>query len=444
MKLWDKGQGLKKEIEKFTVGNDYLLDKKLVKYDCLASIAHVKMLKSKGLLDDEEAEKLIEGLKEIIKLDSEGKFEIKQEDEDCHTAIENWLTEKFGDAGKKIHTARSRNDQVLCDIRLYAKDQILSLISRTLSIINRLQEIAVSNRDVWFAGLTHTQPAMPAEVSGWCSAFQILLLNDIRSLIHAYEMNDVCPLGSAAGYGTPGLEIDSEIASNLLGFSKVQKPHMVVQLSRGVLESRICDAITYLLLTSNRIASDLIWMYHPSQGFVSLRDDQTSGSSIMPQKRNPDALELIRASYHEVSASSNAIKNVSAGLVSGYHRDLQIVKKFLIQSLEKAYMVLNALNLCLDGITFEKKACRESMIPEIFATHLANQKVLAGVPFRDAYQMAANEIQGIDENKINDFLQSNSVSNDLDNDITQSLNDHKSWYLKQIRHFENVKKKLTQ
>jgi len=296
MKLWDKGISVDQQVLRYTVGDDFILDRKLVKYDCIASIAHAKMLAKIGVLESDEAKKLERALLEIVELAEQDKFEISPEQEDCHTAIENYLTEKLGDLGKKIHTARSRNDQVVTALRLLYKDELQRCEQLVGELKTAISGFAEKIGQVVFPGYTHTRKAMPSTISLWATAFMDSLEDDEKILQAAKDLIDQSPLGTGAGYGVP-LEIDRKFTAELLGFKRVQKNPLYVQNSRGKFETAILFALNQIMYDLNKMASDLILFSLPDFGYFDLPDEFCTGSSIMPQKKNPDVLELIRANY---------------------------------------------------------------------------------------------------------------------------------------------------
>lgn len=386
MKLWQKNSELDAEIEKFTVGNDYLIDAKLVKYDCIASIAHAKMLSKIGILSKEELISLEEGLNEVISLHSENKFEIKQEDEDCHTAIENFLVKKCGEAGKKIHTARSRNDQVLAALRLYEKEEITAIITLLNEFKSKVQEAIKGYGSVEMPGYTHMQKAMPTTVSVWLGSFIASVEDDLKLLDFIHGMIDQSPLGSAAGFGVQVIEVDKEMAASLAGFKKAMENPLYAQMSRGKFEALIAGALSQIMLSLNKLATDLMLFSMKEFGYVALPDEFCTGSSIMPQKKNPDALELVRAKYHIVLGEEFKIKSAIGNLMSGYNRDIQLTKEPLMNSIDTAKGCIKIMALLIGKIKINQGKCKDAMTPEIYATEELNKLVKQGVPFRDAYK----------------------------------------------------------
>lgn len=385
MKLWEKDYEVHKEIEKFTVGNDFILDKALVYYDCVASIAHAKMLNKIGILSQAELRKLVGCLREIISLDKLGKFPIKQSEEDCHTAIENFLTKKLGSVGKKIHTARSRNDQVLTAMRLYEKHELEEIMGLSKGLISSINNKIKASGKIEVPGYTHMQKAMPSSIAMWFSAYVEALKDDLEVLEEAYEVIDKSPLGSAAGFGVPVFNVDRQMTAKLLGFKYVQQA-MYCQNSRGKFESLIVNAIVQLMMDLNKAASDLILFSMPEFGYFSLPKELCTGSSIMPQKKNPDVLEIVRARYSVVLGYDAQLKSLYGNLVSGYHRDMQLTKEPLMKSICTAKDCLKITTLVFDGLGINQDMCKKAMSLELYATEEAYKLVKKGMPFRDAYK----------------------------------------------------------
>ncbi len=375
---------------RFTAEEDRELDRRLIPYDILVNLAQARMLLKIGVYDDDGYAKVAAVLKQAWEGWTGGTFDLGPDDEDVHSAVERFLTEKAGAEGARIHTGRSRNDQVLADMRLYMKDAVLEIAAEWTVVAERLEELSSQHQGLFFAGLTHTQPAMPHSVDAWAAGYYDLLQSDMKALRSAYEQIDQSPLGSAAGYGVPHIPVDREFVAETLGFAKVQLPVAASQLSRGRFEMQLADALTYGALTFNRMAADVVLFMHPSLGLVTLSEDQVSGSSIMPQKRNPDAWELIRGAFHGLASSRNHLAGVPANLTSGYHRDLQVVKKSIISVLESSRMLAEAVRHALAGLSFDSDAAARTLTPEVFATHQANKLVSSGVPFREAYRKVAS------------------------------------------------------
>ncbi len=392
MKLWEKGTPLNKQIEAYTVGNDTILDQALIKYDCLASIAHAKMLAKIDILTEDEAAALEKELHNIIELDTKGKFTIRPEQEDCHTAIEAYLVGKLGDTGKKIHTARSRNDQVLTALRLYYKTQLADTKDLATEFGKIVEAFAKKHENIIFPGYTHTRKAMPSSVAMWANAFVDAMQDNQPLLNAAYNLIDQSPLGTAAGYGVP-LELDREFTKTELGFSRIQHNPIYTQLSRGKFESSILHALSQVMVDLNRLASDLILFSLPDFGYFELPAELCTGSSIMPQKKNPDVLELLRANYHVINSLEMQLKTIPANLISGYHRDLQLTKEPVMRTFEITNSSLSIINLVFEKLQVNEANCATAMTDELYATQKVYELVEKGMPFRDAYKKVAGDIE---------------------------------------------------
>jgi len=390
MKLWEKNYKINKKIEDYTVGNDYIIDKKLVKYDCIASIAHAKMLFKINILTENECNKIIKNLKEIIKLDNKNLFKIKKEDEDCHTAIETFLIKKLGKTGKKIHTARSRNDQVATALRLYYKDELKTIIKIANNLIKNLESIKEKFGKTKIPGYTHMQKAMPSSIGLWCDAFIESMQDNVTLLNFIYGHIDKSPLGTGAGYGLP-IEIDREFTANLLGFQKIQKNPLYVQNSRGKFESLILHGLNNIMFDLNKISTDILLFSMSEFGFIEFPEEVYTGSSIMAHKKNLDALELIRAKYHKTVGFEFEIKNVIGNLISGYNRDLQITKEPVFQGFNITKDSLEIMKVLLNSLKVNKTKCKERMTEELYATQKIYDLVDKGFSFRDAYKKISKE-----------------------------------------------------
>ena len=391
MKLWDKGQPLDALIETFTVGEDPALDLQLVPYDCAASKAHARMLAGIGVLNSQELTDLLAGLDEIVRLHAAGEFEIAVADEDCHTAIENFLTDRCGEAGKKIHTARSRNDQVLTAMRLYEKDADAEITAAVDALIAAIDGQRAKHGDVALPGFTHTRKAMPASIDMWFGAYAAALTDDKKLLAAVADIIDQSPLGSGAGFGVP-LEIDREATAKELGFGSVQ-PTMYCQNSRGKFEAMLIDAAGQVMGDLARMADDLILLSMPTFGFFALPAELCTGSSIMPHKANPDVLELIRGYRGVVAGASVTVKTICDGLISGYHRDLQLTKGPVMRTLAITSQCLAMMTRVFEALTVDAARCRAAMTDELFATEKVYELVRQGLPFRDAYRQVARDLK---------------------------------------------------
>lgn len=377
----------------FTAREDRELDHRLVPHDILVNLAQAKALYASAVYNEEGFVKVTEALQQAWQGYENGTFGLSEDDEDVHSAVEKWLTERAGVDGARIHTGRSRNDQVLADMRLYMKEQACFLAEEWAGVAGLLLRLAREQQGLFFAGLTHTQPAMPHSVDAWACGYLDLLSADLSVLKQAYRTIDQSPLGSAAGYGVPHIPVDRQLLAKELGFSSVQEPVAASQLSRGRFELQMVDAMAYGALTFNRMASDVVLFMHPDWALVRLSDDQVSGSSIMPQKRNPDAWELIRSGYHDLQASRGRLSAIPANLVSGYHRDLQKVKKGVMEAFDSSLILARAVRYALSGLAFDEQACGRSLTPEVFATHEANRLVAEGMPFREAYRKVGTQLR---------------------------------------------------
>lgn len=385
MKLWDRGHSIDHQVINFTVGDDYILDQKLVKFDCLASIAHAKMLGKIGILSTDDVQRLTIELNNLIELDRKGKFVIEKEQEDCHTAIENHLTKKLGDLGKKIHTARSRNDQVLTALRLYYKQELNHLETLINELIQQMAQFDDAFGDIEIPGFTHTRKAMPSSVSMWVTAFIDSMTDNLNMLTSIKKLINQSPLGSGAGYGIP-LKMDRDYTAEILGFDRVQKNPIYVQHSRGKFEAALLHLAGMILFDLNKIATDLIMFSLPDFGFYELPAEMCTGSSIMPQKKNPDVLELIRAKYHVVISYEMQIKQITANLISGYHRDFQLTKAPVMNGLDITQNCLSIMARVFSRLKVNRENCQRAMTDELYATAEVYKLVQDGVPFRDAYR----------------------------------------------------------
>jgi len=394
MTLWDKGIATNKNISVFTVGDDTILDLKLLVHDCKASAAHAKALEKAGILTKSECGQLVTELAKIAKQAKNGKFQIRPTQEDGHTAIEDCLTKKLGKLGKKIHTGRSRNDQVLAALRLYIQNEGKEILSSMKEVTISLATLGKKYGKIPLPGYTHTRKAMPASVKMWTQAFEAALKDDQKHFEFVLQMTSQSPLGSGAGYGVPLLNLDRKMVSDALSFKKVQET-MYVQNSRGKFEGAILDSLSLAMLDLNKMATDLIFYTLPQLNYMTLPDSFCTGSSIMPQKKNPDVLELVRARCHEVTALALQIKNTTVNMISGYHRDLQLTKGALMKGMEITLSCLNIMALVLKDIKVNKEDCECAMTKELYATEEAYKLVKKGMPFRDAYKKIGTKYTSI-------------------------------------------------
>ncbi len=385
MKLWEKGYKLNKKVEEFTVGSDYIWDQNLVAYDCIASIAHAKMLGKMGILNGDEVQKLVKEINHIIELDRKGRFKISKDREDCHTAIETHLTKKLGDLGKKIHTARSRNDQVLTALRLYYKDQLQECKGLAAKLTREIKGFVKTYGEIKFPGYTHTRKAMPSSIALWGNSLIDAMKDNLKALEFALEYVDQSPLGTGSGYGIP-MEIDRKYTAKLLDFKRVQENPIHTANSRGKYESTILHVLGQIMFDLNKIACDLILFSMTELGYFELPEEFCTGSSLMPQKKNPDVLELLRARYHVVVSYEFQIKNLIGNLLSGYNRDFQLTKEPTMKGFEITKESLDIMRLVFSKLKVNKKNCQQALTKDIHATEEVLELVKTGIPFREAYK----------------------------------------------------------
>ncbi len=393
-KLWQKNWQLNKLIETFETKDDLVVDQKLLKFDVYGSIAHSRMLNKIGILSTNEFSLITEGLLEILKLGNKGKFTLQNGDEDIHTKIENFLISNYGEAGKKIHTGRSRNDQVLTALRLFTKHKLFFIWKDLLKLIESFEVFAKEYEFVPMPGYTHMQKAMPSSVGMWAGAFIEALLEDLVILKSVYSLVNKSPLGSAAGYGVP-INIDREYTAKLLGFDANLINSLYAQNSRGKTEALVIAALNAILLDVNKFASDLLLFTTSEFSFFTVSEKLCSGSSIMPQKKNVDIAELLRSKIGLSLGYYTQLINIYTNLPSGYNRDLQDSKKPFIEALEITQDSLKVTNILVNNISPNKEKLKASLTADIFATHHALELVSQGVPFREAYKQVGVNISKI-------------------------------------------------
>ncbi|WBU90203.1 argininosuccinate lyase [Cellulophaga omnivescoria] len=391
MKLWDKGFSTDKKIDHFTVGNDRELDLLLAKYDVIASKAHAKMLGKIGLITAQEAENLVKELSAIAKTIEEGSFVIEDSFEDMHSKIEFVLTEKLGDTGKKIHTARSRNDQVLVAMHLYLKDELQEIKSEVKVLFNLLLNLADKYKNVLLPGYTHLQIAMPSSFGLWFSAYAESLIDDLYFVDAAYKIADQNPLGSAAGYGS-SFPIDRDFTTKEMGFASQKYNVVAAQMGRGKVEKAAAFGISNVAATLSKMAMDICLYMSQNFNFISFPDELTTGSSIMPHKKNPDVFELIRGKCNKLQAIPNQLILITNNLPSGYHRDLQLVKEVIIPAIQDIKACLEILTFSLKEVRVNETILEDPKYDYLFSVDTLNELVLSGIPFRDAYKKMGKEI----------------------------------------------------
>jgi argininosuccinate lyase len=392
-RLWDKGAPLDSRVLNYTAGEDYALDERLVRYDVAASIAHVEMLHAQKLLTADDLHVIRFGLTALGEEHARGEWHISLEDEDGQTALEKRLTERIGAAGGRVHLGRSRNDQVLTAIRLYLRDAIEDLGSGAARVVDALDRLAAREANTVLPGYTHMQQAMPSSVALWAGGFAAEIRDDAQGLRQVQRRVGKNPLGSAAGYGTPGLPLDRGATSAKLGFDVTQEPVTAVQLSRGKAEAHLLFEIALLVQDLGRFAADVLLFYTQEFAFLELPDAFTTGSSIMPQKRNPDVFELIRGRSATALGCLTEALAIYAKLPSGYQRDLQLLKFPLFRSIDIAMRTLDILPPAIDAMKF--RAQRIKLDPAIHAAEEANRLVVEeGIPFREAYRRVGAKLKG--------------------------------------------------
>lgn len=391
MKLWDKGFLTDKKIDLFTVGNDRVLDLFLAKYDVLGNLAHAKMLNKIGLLSIDELTALESELASILKTIEDGNFTIENHFEDVHSKIEFLLTEKLGDTGKKIHTARSRNDQVLVDIHLFVKDVLGEINKGIDELFDLLIALASRYQKVLLPGYTHLQIAMPSSFGLWFSAYAETLIDDLYFVKAAYKMADQNPLGSAAGYGS-SFPIDRNFTTKALNFETLKYNSVAAQMSRGKLEKGVAFALSSVASTLSKMSMDICLYMSQNFGFISFPDELTTGSSIMPHKKNPDVFELIRGKCNKLQALPYEFTLITNNLPSGYHRDLQLLKEGLIPAFSTLKSCLEMLTYSLKNIKVNNTILEDRKYNNLFSVEAVNKLVQSGVPFRDAYKIVGKEV----------------------------------------------------
>ena len=391
MKLWGKDTSLSEEIEKFTIGMDQQLDLELAPFDVLGSMAHAQMLCKIGLLTDQEWRQLQDGLAHIYQEIQQGDFVIEDSVEDVHSQVEFMLTERLGSVGKKIHSGRSRNDQVLLDIKLFLRNELKDLSHLVAGFIETLLELSEKYKDVIIPGYTHMQAAMPSSFGLWFGAYAETLVDDLKFLKAAFDIVNQNPLGSAAGYGN-SFPLDRELTTELLGFEDLHINSVAAQMSRGKTEVAVAFAVSALSSTLSKMAMDICLYNSQNFGFLSFPESITTGSSIMPHKKNPDVFELIRARSNHLQTLPQQLQAITTNLPSGYHRDLQLTKELLLPALSQVADCFHIINSTILQMEVNGEAINDARYDLIYSVEKVNQQVLAGKSFRDAYQQIAKSI----------------------------------------------------
>ena len=389
--LWSKGTQATDLVEDFTVGNDRILDMRLAKYDVQGSMAHIKMLESIGLLTPEELDILTAGLQQIMSEIEAGTFILEDDVEDIHSQVELLLTRRLGDIGKKIHSGRSRNDQVLVDVKLFLKDETLKLREEVLALFQTLQSLSEKHKDTLLPGYTHGQVAMPSSFGLWFGAYAEAFADDMYMLRGAYNVTNQNPLGSAAGYGS-SFPLDRQMTTDLLDFGDLDYNVVAAQLSRGKSERAVASAMGAIALTLNKFAADCCMYMSPNYGFIKFPDELTTGSSIMPHKKNPDVWEIMRGKCNMIMAKENEISLLCSNMPHGYHREFQLLKDILFPALELMHKCLMMADYMLQHIIVKEGILDAPIYDYLFTVEEVNRRTLEGMPFRDAYKSVGIEV----------------------------------------------------
>ena len=424
-KLWEKNTKVNDRIEAYTVGRDREMDLFLAPYDVLGSMAHITMLESVGLLEKQELEVLLTELKSIYKIALSGRFEIEGGVEDVHSQVELMLTRKLGDVGKKIHSGRSRNDQVLVDLKLFARQEIYDTVTSLNHLFDVL--IAQSNRykDVLLPGYTHLQVAMPSSFGLWFGAYAESLADDLQMLLSAWNITNRNPLGSAAGYGS-SFPLNRQMTTDLLGFSSMNYNVVYAQMGRGKMERTVANAMAGVAATISKLAFDACMYTSQNFGFIKLADEFTTGSSIMPHKKNPDVFELTRAKCNKIQALPQQISMITNNLPSGYFRDLQIIKEVFVPAFGELRDCIEMTAMMMDRVEVNRNILDDKRYDYLFSVEEVNRLVLEGVPFRDAYKKVGLDIEA------GQFVPDKNVQHTHEGSIGNLCNDEICAYRNQI------------
>ena len=438
MKLWSKGFEINKEIENFTVGRDREMDLYLAKYDVLGSMAHITMLNSIGLIADDELPLLLAELRKIYAVCEEGKFVIEDDIEDVHSQVELMLTRALGDMGKKIHSGRSRNDQVLVDLKLFTRAELKNLVEETKALFDELIGKSEENKDVLMPGYTHLQIAMPSSFGLWFGAYAESLTDDMLYLQSAYKMTNRNPLGSAAGYGS-SFPLNRQMTTDLLGFDSMNYNVVYAQMGRGKMERNVAFSIAGLAGTLAKMAFDACLFNSQNFGFIKLPKECTTGSSIMPHKKNPDVFELIRAKCNKLQALPTQITLIQNNLPCGYFRDLQIIKECFLPAFEELKDCLRMCTYIISKIEVKRDILDNPMYDAIFSVEEVNKLAADGMPFRDAYKKVGLEIEA------GNFVPNKDIHHTHEGSIGNLCNDRIVGLMDSIMkdfHFEKVDKAI--
>jgi len=424
MKIWQKNIEVNKSIETFTVGKDRELDLQMAAFDVLGSLAHVEMLASINLLTADELAEVQTALKVIYKEIEDGKFTIDDSVEDVHSQVEWLLTQRIGEAGKKIHSGRSRNDQVLVDLKLYFRACIQEIVENTSTIFNQLISLSNTHKDKLLPGYTHLQIAMPSSFGLWFGAYAESLADDMEMMLAAYKVCNKNPLGSAAGYGS-SFPLNRTMTTELLGFEKLNYNVVYAQMGRGKTERILGQAMANVAATLAKMAMDVCLFINQNFGFITFPDELTTGSSIMPHKKNPDVFELIRSRCNKIQALPNEIAMMTTNLPSGYHRDLQLLKENLFPAITSLNECLEMTTFMLQNITVKDHILDDKKYDYLFSVDVVNELALSGTPFREAYKIVGASIDNLTfkPNKTVKHTHEGSIGNLCNDEITEMMNE---------------------
>jgi len=392
MKLWDKGTQVLKTIEDFTVGKDRELDLQLAEFDVLGSIAHAKMIRTIDLLSKEEKNALVTELIGIYNKVKKGSFEIEEGVEDVHSQVELMLTHKLGDIGKKIHSGRSRNDQVLIDIKLFIREELKSIVNETDNLFQQLIELSNEHKDALIPGYTHLQVAMPSSFGLWFGAYAESLTDDMILLQAAYRITNQNPLGSAAGYGS-SFPLDRGMTTELLGFENLNYNSVYAQMGRGKTEKTVSFALASVASTLAKMAADVCLFMSQNFNFLGFPDELVTGSSIMPHKKNPDVFELIRGKCNKLQSLPQQIGSITGNLTSGYFRDLQVIKEIFFPTFQELKLCIAAAKIMFENVIIKENIIEDEKYKYVFSVEKVNELVLSGIPFREAYKIVGEQIE---------------------------------------------------
>lgn len=428
MKLWEKDFQTESIVEQFTVGNDRELDEHLIKYDLIASKAHAQMLKTVGILNEQECKAIVVELDQMIKQEQQGQLKIEEEFEDMHSKIEFELIKRLGDTGKKIHTGRSRNDQVLVCMHMYIKEEVGNFKNMIRKLFDLLIRLSNENKETIIPGYTHLQAAMPSSFGMWFAAYAESLIDDLPLFDAAYKVADQNPLGSAAGYGS-SFPLNRTLTTELLQFETLKFNSIAAQMSRGKVEKVLSYAISSLSGTLSKLAMDVCLYMSQNFGFISFPDELTTGSSIMPHKKNPDIFELTRAKCNKLQNLPLEIASITNNLPSGYHRDLQLIKEALIPAVETLKSCMTMITHALGHVQVNTDIMKDSRYDLIYTVESVNKLVQNGTSFRDAYKIVGEEVQKGTYNPVKELKHSHEGSiGNLCNDLI----------VQKFQHFWNI------